>query len=149
MEHSHQRRDSKGELRDVAGRWVAKIRIYGQTPNRDVMFGPDEPSDQTTPAQGFLLTDGSSEDGGYLVLEDGDVLSMQELCWMSGPCDELVAILGRSITDAMYRRQGHFAEGREVQWVPERRVAHSEVQWVPERRVAHPSHGVPDRRNYG
>ena len=136
MEDSYQLRDSRGKLREVTSRWVAKVRTHGQAPNRDVMFGSPQPSDQTRPAHGFLLTDGRSESGGYLVLEDGDVLRMQESCWMCGPSDELIAILGRSITDAMYRRRGHFAEG-------------PEVQWVPERRVTHRSYGGPERRTYG
>ncbi len=128
---------SPEKLRQVTSEWLKKVRTHGQSPNRDVMFGPgaspDWSSDQTVPAHGFLLTDGRSEGSGYLVLEDGDVLSLEEESWMSSPSDDLMAVLGRSITDAMYRRQGHFANGPDVQWVPDRRA--TEVRyWGPERR---------------
>jgi len=132
--YSYGSRDPRGRLREVTTQWLDKMKVHGQSPNREVMFGP-EPTDQTVPARGYLLHDGRSESGGYLVLEDGDVLDMREEEWMSAPDDQLVRVLCHSITDAMYRRQGHFAIGSDVQWVPDRRG------------VRRPFMG-PDRRGY-
>ena len=135
MQCSYQPRDARGKLRDVTGWWLSKVRLHGAQPNRDVMFGPDgEPTDQTMAARGFLLEDGRPEGSRFLVLEDGDVLDLREGCWMAAPTDDLMAVLGRSITDAMYRRKGHFADGQEVRWVPDRRAAHVPFAG-PERRV--------------
>ena len=134
MSSSYQSRDPHGRLLDVTNRWLAKVRLHGQEPNREVMFGADgEPTEQTQAALGFLLVDGRP-DGDYLILEDGDVLSVGDGSWMSAPSDGLMSALGRSITDAMYRRQGLFAGGREVKWVPDRRAAHVPFAG-PERRV--------------
>jgi hypothetical protein len=134
MPSSYQPRDPRGKLHEVTSQWMAKVRLHGQEPNREVMFGADgESTEQTRAARGFLLS-GVELANGFLVLEDGDVLSIDDGSWLNAPTDDLVSALGRSITDAMYRRQGLFAAGREVEWVPDRRAAH-EAFAGPERRA--------------
>ena len=125
MQRSYQLRDPRRKLHDITGEWLAKVTLHGQQPNREVMFGDEGvATEQTRAARGFLLVDGRSG-SDYLVMEDGDVLCLHDAAWMTGPTDGLVSALGRAVTDAMYRRQGLFAAGSAVTWVPERRACHA------------------------
>jgi hypothetical protein len=135
VSYSYRPKDPHGKLREVAGKWVAAMRVAGRAPNTAVTFVPAVAPDEAR-VLGFLIEDRRADAAGerYLVLEDGDVMRAPEDRWLLEPDDELVTLLSKTLADARMGGSGGLADGdATVARVPDRRSTASRYEG-PERR---------------
>jgi len=109
--------DPERKLRQLAVRWATTMQRYGGEPSCKVAFASDnEPSPEPATA-GWLLHSSAvaGKHDRYLLLPDGGVwhevlleapIAAEPLVtvreWVDQPTDELVTLLGRSVTRVQY-----------------------------------------------